>query len=173
MILNDKEIIKLVKEKDMIKPFIDHKVKSKLSWGLDPFGYTIRLSNEFKYFDNNALINPLSNNQSLTKTIKTDTFLLMPKHIVLGKAIEYIKMPSDITGFAYTKSSYARLGIFANITTIDSGWEGALTIEIANLSNNPIYIAANYGIAQIHFIKGNLPKESYNGKYQNLKEIKV
>ena len=179
MILSDKEIIKLVKEKDMIKPFVDHKVKTKLSWGLDPFGYTISLSGEFKIFNSNSLtiseqpLDPLQDNQKFTRSIKADNFLLMPKHIVLGKSIEYLKIPSDITGIALTKSSYARVGIFANITALDAGWNGFLTIEIANLGNNPVIIHAYMGIAQILFFKGNLPNNIYRGKYQNLKEIKV
>jgi len=176
MLLNDKQIKELVKKKEMIVLFVDHKEEGKLSYGLDPYGYTLRLSNEFAYFENNINqpLNPLSEDiHNTIKYIATDRYLLKPKEVVLGKSIEYIDMPKNVTGFAYTKSTYARLGVFANITTIDAGWEGFLTIEIANLGKNPVYIIANRGIAQIHFIKGEEANSKYNGKYQKLNGIKV
>ena len=176
MLLNDRQIKELVEKEEMISPFMGYKKEGKLSYGLDPFGYTLRLSNEFAYFkDNiNQPLNPLSNDIHKTiEYITTDTYLLKPGEVVLGRSIEYIKMTEDVTGFAYTKSTYARLGVFANITTIDSSWEGFLTIEIANLGRNPVYIIANKGIAQLHFIKGEEADSRYNGKYQNLNEIKV
>ena len=176
MILNDKQIKELVEKKKMINPFTKHKEEGKLSYGLDPYGYTLRLSNDFVYFTNDISqpLNPLSDDMHrVVKHVITDTYLLKPKEVVLGRSVEYIKMPNNITGFAYTKSTYARLGVFANITTIDAGWEGFLTIEIANLGRNPVYIIANRGIAQIHFIKGEEAGSKYNGKYQNLNEIKL
>ena len=173
MLLNDKEIKKLAVEKKMLEPFVDHKVQGKLSYGLDPFGYTIRLSNEFKYFKEIEMFDPLLDNEKFLADVEGDVFLLSPGSFVLGRSVEYFRMPPDVTGIAFTKSSYARLGIFANITTIDAGWEGFLTIEVANLGSNPVKLYANKGIAQIHFFKGKVPENSYSGKYQNLDKIKV
>jgi dCTP deaminase len=52
MILNDKQIKKLVKEEDMINPFIDESVAQGISHGLNSFGFDLRCGDEFKIFTN-------------------------------------------------------------------------------------------------------------------------
>ena len=52
-VLSDRSIKKIVKEKGMIKPFIDKQMrKGKISFGLSSYGYDARVSNEFKIFTN-------------------------------------------------------------------------------------------------------------------------
>ncbi len=176
MFLNNDEIKDYVKKYQMIEPFVDHKVKEKntLSYGLEPFGYTLRLSNEFvEVRTTDIVLNPATRQNIITNTITSNSYILLPNHFVLAKAIEYLRMPKDVTGIALTKSSYARVGVFANITAIDAGWEGYLTIELANLGDQPVILLANQGVAQIHFVKGNLPSMFYEGRYQKLNRIKV
>ena len=48
MILNDKQIKKLVKEEDMISPFVDKSVAQGISYGLNSFGFDLRCGEEFK-----------------------------------------------------------------------------------------------------------------------------
>ena len=52
MILNDKQIKKLVEEEEMISPFVDKLVHKGISHGLGTFGYDIRCGDEFKIFSN-------------------------------------------------------------------------------------------------------------------------
>ena len=52
MILNDKQIKKLVKEEEMINPFVDKSIAQGISHGLNSFGYDLRCSDEFKIFTN-------------------------------------------------------------------------------------------------------------------------
>ena len=52
MILNDKQIKKLVKEEDMISPFVDKSVAQGISYGLNSFGFDLRCGEEFKIFTN-------------------------------------------------------------------------------------------------------------------------
>lgn len=68
------------------------------------------------------------------------------------------------------KSTYARVGIIVNVTPIEPGWNGHLTIEIANALPSPVVVYAGEGIAQVQFHKINDPLISYadrSGKYQN------
>ena len=52
-VLSDKWIRRTVKNKGMIKPFVDKQVrKGKISFGLSSYGYDARVSNEFKIFTN-------------------------------------------------------------------------------------------------------------------------
>ena len=50
MILNDKQIKKLVEEKEMIRPFVDKSVAQGISYGLNSFGFDLRCGDEFKIF---------------------------------------------------------------------------------------------------------------------------
>jgi len=180
MILTDKEI----KEMKLISPIVD-KVKCNISYGLDPSGYTLCLDNEFwipkkpkwwqRLLGKECILDPMNpeETEKCFDKIRTDAVIIPPKSFILAKAKEFIGMPTDTTGIALTKSTYARVGIFANITYLDPNWRGYLTIEIANLGYNPVKIYANYGIAMITFHKHNEPELEYEGKYQNLEDIKI
>ena len=51
-VLSDRSIKKIVKEKGMIKPFIDKQMRKGKFFGLSSYGYDARVSNEFKIFTN-------------------------------------------------------------------------------------------------------------------------
>ena len=67
------------------------------------------------------------------------------------------------------KSTYARCGIIVNVTPLEPGWEGHVTLEFSNTTPLPAKIYANEGVAQFIFLKGNeTPETTYsdrNGKY--------
>ncbi len=58
-------------------------------------------------------------------------------------------------------STYARVAAIANITPLEPGWRGKLTLEIANLCRVPIRLYADEGIAQVLFFRGNPTKFTY------------
>ena len=66
-------------------------------------------------------------------------------------------------------STYARCGIIVNVTPLEPGWEGYVTLEFSNTTPLPAKIYANEGVAQFIFLKGNeKPEVTYadrNGKY--------
>ena len=53
------------------------------------------------------------------------------------------------------KSTYARCGIIVNVTPLEPGWEGHVTLEFSNTTPLPAKIYANEGVAQFVFIRGN------------------
>ena len=69
------------------------------------------------------------------------------------------------------KSTYARCGIIVNVTPLEPGWEGYVTLEFSNTTPLPAKIYANEGVAQFIFLKGNEnPEVTYadrNGKYMD------
>ena len=66
-------------------------------------------------------------------------------------------------------STYARCGIIVNVTPLEPGWEGYVTLEFSNTTPLPAKIYANEGVAQFIFLKGNeKPEVTYadrDGKY--------
>ena len=66
------------------------------------------------------------------------------------------KIPEDVLVICLGKSTYARCGIIVNVTPLEPGWEGHVTLEFSNTTPLPAKIYANEGVAQFVFMRGNL-----------------
>ena len=88
---------------------------------------------------------------------------------MLGRTLEYFRVPRDVLVICLGKSTYARCGIIVNVTPLEPEWEGHVTLEFSNTSPLPAKIYANEGACQFLFLKGEGPCEvSYKdraGKY--------
>ena len=73
-----------------------------------------------------------------------DSFLLKPREFVLAQTLERIAMPTDLIGFVEGRSSFARVGITIHITApkIDPGFDGHITLEMANFGKVPVELRA-------------------------------
>ena len=171
-VLSDKWIKRTVTTEGMIKPFVSKQVrKGKISFGLSSYGYDARVSNEFKIFTNvnSGIVDP--------KVFKKESFvtkigkecIIPPNSFVLARTIEKFKIPDDVLVVCLGKSTYARCGIIVNVTPLEPGWEGYVTLEFSNTTPLPAKIYANEGVAQFIFLKGNeKPEVTYadrDGKY--------
>ena len=65
--------------------------------------------------------------------------------------MEYFKIPDNILVICLGKSTYARCGIIVNVTPLEPGWEGHVTLEFSNTTPLPAKIYANEGVAQFIF----------------------
>ncbi|WP_263786402.1 dCTP deaminase [Salinibacter grassmerensis] len=179
MILPDHHIRTLATEHDMIDPFVDEQVREDVvSYGLSSFGYDMRVAGEFRVFTpnvHNSVVDPKRiDERALVEHEADDHILIPPNSYVLGRSIEYFRMPSDTLGLVLGKSTYARSGIIVNVTPLEPGWEGHVTIEIGNGTPLPAKVYAEEGIAQVVFLRGETPEVSYEekqGKYQNQQGI--
>lgn len=79
------------------------------------------------------------------------SFLVVPAHeTVLGATLEFIKLPSDLSGEILTKSSVARtFTIIETAPWIHPSYRGCLTLEIANASNTPLILYPGRLIGQL------------------------
>ncbi len=170
-VLSDKWIKKMALE-GMITPFEDKQVREgKISYGLSSYGYDARVSNEFKIFTNvnSDIVDPKNFKPSNFLTKKVSECVIPPNSFVLASTIEYFKIPKDVLVICLGKSTYARCGIIVNVTPLEPGWEGHVTLEFSNTTPLPAKIYANEGVAQFVFLKGNeRPEVTYSdrkGKY--------
>jgi len=65
-------------------------------------------------------------------------------------------------------------GIVANVTPLEPGWEGHVTLELSNTTPLPAKVYANEGIVQLLFFQGERPETTYRdrqGKYQGQKGV--
>jgi len=171
-VLSDKWIRKMASEHKMISPFEDKQIReNKISYGLSSFGYDARVSNEFKIFTNvnSEIVDPKNFKASNFVTKNVSECIIPPNSFVLASTVEYFKIPKDVLVVCLGKSTYARCGIIVNVTPLEPGWEGHVTLEFSNTTPLPAKVYANEGVAQFIFLKGNeTPKTTYsdrNGKY--------
>ena len=164
MILTDQQIGELVAGKDMIDPFDPKRLNS--------FGYDLTLAGEFKIPDlmEQQLVDPF--NPPPFRDREEEEYLLLPPHsFVLGRSVEKMKMPGNVTGVCMGRSTYARAGIITNVTPLEAGWVGTVTIEISNTNIIPTLVRVGEGITQVLFFKGErYPKKDYvqkGGRYQD------
>ena len=177
-VLSDRWIKKLAIEKEMIKPFISKQKRGKvISYGLSSFGYDARVSNEFKVFTNvnSEVIDPKNFKSTNFITRSGNECIIPPNSFALASTMEYFKIPDDVMVICLGKSTYARCGIIVNVTPLEPGWEGYVTLEFSNTTPLPAKIYANEGVAQFIFLKGNeKPNITYadrNGKYMKQKGV--
>jgi dCTP deaminase len=171
-VLSDKTIRKLANEEDMISPFEDKQVREgKISYGLSSFGYDARVSEEFKIFTNvnSEIVDPKDFKSTNFVTKNGPMCIIPPNSFALARTVEKFKIPKDILVICLGKSTYARCGIIVNVTPLEPGWEGYVTLEFSNTTPLPAKIYANEGVAQFIFLSGNeTPETTYadrNGKY--------
>lgn len=138
MIVNRFALLRAAPIKDMLQTKVKH---NGVSHGLTECGYDIR--------------------------IKQDVWLCAGHSFVLASSLEEFEMPTNLMGRVLNKSSWARRGVDACMTTnIEPGWKGFLTIELCYHRWRPLFIKGGTGIAQVIFETIQEPA-AYQGKYQH------
>jgi dCTP deaminase len=194
MQLSDVDIIKLVKETEMISPFFDEQVRVKsgtprISYGLTSGGYDFRLDPTYglKVFKlankTNKAVDPknfdplvLDTLQRFTNLNTEECWWELPGYAyALGLSTETFSIPRNVIGQVQGKSTYARSGVIINVTPAEPGWKGRLVVEFLNGQSSPVRIYGDEGIGQIGFHELSQPVAvSYadrDGKYQNQNSI--
>lgn len=183
-LLNDSLIVEYSKEKDMISPFSEKQVSLQdnvkvISYGTSSYGYDVRLLDEFFIFCNSSkhekVLDPKNFSRELFYKVQGDGFCILPPNsFLLGKTLEYFKIPRNVLVLCVTKSTYARCGINVTTTSIEPEFEGNVVLEISNFTPFPVKIYANEGISQFLFLSSKEQCEvSYKdreGKYMKQKE---
>jgi dCTP deaminase len=178
VIKSDRWIRQLALEQGMIKPFEERQVRSAvISYGLSSYGYDLRIADEFKIFTNinNTIVDPKAFDPRSFVDYQGLVCIVPPNSFVLGRSVEYFKIPRNVLTLCVGKSTYARCGIITNVTPFEPEWEGFVTLEISNTTPLPAKIYANEGIAQVLFFESDEAcQTSYadrQGKYQGQQGI--
>jgi dCTP deaminase len=183
MIKNDTWISQMAQE-GMIAPFVPQLVRRAeglpvISYGLSSYGYDLRLSaNEFRIFRHipGTVVDPKNFSDANLEPAplhhdEHGSYFILPAHSYgLGVALERLEVPDNVTVICIGKSTYARIGLIANLTPAEAGWRGHLTLEFSNSSSADCRVYANEGIVQLLFLEGLPCAVSYDdrrGKYQD------
>jgi len=177
-IKTDRWIRQMAEVHGMIEPFSPAQVaEGMISYGLSSYGYDLRLADEFKIFSPppGVLLNPKSIPPDYYRDHKGSFCDVPANGYMLGRTIEYLRIPRDVLTLCLGKSTYARAGILVNVTPFEPEWEGFVTVSIANTASVPVRVFANEGLCQVLFFQSDEPCEtSYKdrkGKYQAQKKI--
>ncbi len=176
MLKPDRWIIEMAEKYGMIEPFVKENVKrvdgyKVFSYGVQPYGYDLRLSKKFLIPHPVGNVMDSKNKQFDEVYAGTSAISVPAREYVIGYSVEKIKMPKGVTGLVYGKSSLAEAGILVNATPVDAGFEGVLRLCIVNLNSVPIRIYPLEGIAQVLFFEGDgLPEKDYKEKGGNYGE---
>ncbi len=173
MILNDRQIEALASassERPLVRPF-----RPK---GLNAYGYDLTLSREFLTpvydFTRVAVIDPMEIGSATFEDMEAEVCFIPSNGFVLGCSVETVTMPPDIIGICLGRSTYARCGIITNVTPLEAGWTGRVTIEISNTNPLPAKVYAGRGVVQVLFFQGEMPDRDYvahGGRYQGQEKI--
>jgi len=157
-----------------IEPLLD------LREQLNPAGIDLRLDTqlkEFKHMDR-AAIDPheqMSYDQELYEHKEIDVrsaqahYVLQKGTFIIAQSLERLALPSTIAGALDGRSSLARIGVVVHVTagSIDPGFKGHVTFELANLGTMPVLIRPFDRVARLILHRTNRVKKPYAGKYQH------
>ena len=169
----DHWIRKMALEQGMIEPYVEKQVREGvISYGVSSYGYDMRVSSQFKIFTNvhSAIVDPKNFSASSFVDFEGDVCIIPPNSFALAVSVEYFRIPRNVLAITTGKSTFARCGIITNVTPLEPGWHGYVTLEISNTTPLPAKVYANEGIAQVIFFEADEECEvSYadkKGKYQ-------
>ncbi len=177
MLKNDRWIVEMAR-RGMIEPFHESiRSEGVISSGVGSYGYDFRLADEFRVFRGRTdlFLDPKSSNSDDFEDFRGSVCAIPPNSFVLGRSLEYFRIPRGVLALCFGKSTYARSGVIVNITPLEPEWEGHVTIAVSNTSPVPVRVYANEGIAQAVFVgAAEACETSYAdraGKYQAQKGI--
>jgi dCTP deaminase len=133
---------------------------------VQPSSVDVRISHLFRIFQNHTagVIDVKADQTAMTELVEMpvgddgngdEPFMLHPGEFVLGSTLERLAMPDDIVGRVEGKSSLGRLGLLIHSTAgfVDAGFDGHITLELANVASLPITLYPGMKIGQVSFMQ--------------------
>jgi dCTP deaminase len=133
---------------------------------IQPSSIDVKVSNLFRVFRNHtaAIIDVKQDMTDLTELVEIPAdgvFILHPGEFVLGSTLERVGVPDDLVARVEGKSSLGRLGLLIHSTAgfVDAGFDGHITLELANVASLPITLYPGMKIGQVSFLKMTTPAD--------------
>lgn len=177
-------------EKPLISPFVGEKMRVHgKSYGLSHASYDVRINHDLtlgvhpsiiwaKYMEKRA--NYAAQHDPAEDWGRTiawwaqldkecaEELAANPPYFSLAHTMEDFCFPDNVSGQVADKSTYARLFVSAFNTFFDPGFHGNATLELVNLSDQPVVYRAGDPVCQFlfDFLDQNTERP-YDGKYQH------
>lgn len=170
MILSDRDILRRINDKELVfAPDIDVDIQVQ-SASIDlrlARGFFVENKEAGLTFDPTSLDGtPLS--EAFKLYHDRDRIELEPGQYIMAQTLEHVWIPIDTAGRVEGKSSIARMGLTVHNTAphINPGWDGQITLEIANHGPIHVVLVAEMPICQLilHELKS-APSAPYKGTH--------
>lgn len=103
------------------------------------------------------------------------TVTIPPGGSFLVSTREFLRMPGDVSGQLWIRSSYARRGLLLAFGKVEAGFQGELTVGGLNGSPEPVQVPIGDRFCQIAFEKLHSPPERLyqerSGNYQGQRGV--
>jgi len=125
---------------------------------IQPASLDVRLGDEFYDCETDEIV-------------EADKLRLQPFQRYLGRTKEVIGLPNDVAAQLAGRSTIGRMGIIVHKTAgwIDPSFHGSVTLEMMNMSNEPVTLSAGSRVAQLVFQYTDQPTDGYSGQYNGQK----
>ncbi|MBU0535732.1 MAG: dCTP deaminase [Nanoarchaeota archaeon] len=176
VVLSDRDIKAAIKKRDIV---IENMTEDQIG----PSSVDLRLGNEFRIFKHSEVthVDPRQGNidhlMDLVEKTEDEAFIIHPGEFILATTREYVKVPDTMIARLDGRSSWGRLGIVVHSTagSVHPGFQGRLTLEMANISKVPVKLWPGSRICQLTFEMMSSPAENpYNkrkeSKYHDQKD---
>ena len=140
MILSDRDLRQRLREGSIVvEPLADLDVQ------LQPASIDLRLGGTFR--------RAAQRSEELEHVPEGGDFILDPGEFALGTTLERVHVPTNLVARVEGRSSIGRLAILVHATAgfIDPGFEGEITLELANLGPAPARLRVGSRICQVVF----------------------
>lgn len=97
---------------------------------------------------------------------RLSTFTLSPNDYMLVKTLESVKLPVDIAGYTFARTTLFRSGIQFLSTQINPGYEGELTFGMKNIGSVKVTFELGARIAHVQFDYVDGGGNAYRGQWQ-------
>lgn len=138
---------------------------------LGPCSYDVTLGDGYTFLNYPYQIDPLKPpKEDKYISFNSSQCVLGPKEFLLGHTEEVVTLGDNVAAQLEGKSSLGRLGLLVHVTAgfIDPGFSGQITLELHNVSENPILLTAGMPIGQLVFHQlDTRPQKTYmnTGRY--------
>ncbi len=168
--LNREEIKRLIEKNSLVSGYPD------LDTQLTPNGFDLTAAKIYEFAGSGAL--DFSNKERKIPECRE----LVPQKVKpqdeygwwnLGPGIykvvsnEKVKLPLDLIGMAFSRSSLLRVGAFTQTGVWDAGFEGISEFVLVVINPLGLKLKQNARVAQLLFTKITETETGYNGIYQN------
>jgi len=103
--------------------------------------------------------------QNKERITRGQNFILHPHQLALGASIEYIALPTNVSGNIVGRSTWGRTGlVIATATKVDPGFKGCVTLELVNEGEVPLVLYPGLCVAQIVLVRTE-GHAKYEGRY--------
>lgn len=166
MVLSDVDIKKAIKNKLLT-------IKSPYSLRLQPSSLDVHIAPTILTFSRrrikSAVIDlkkPVDEYMEYEVMDKNKGTVIHPREFILGVTLEWFELSNQLLANVEGKSSLGRLGLVIHATAgfVDPGWAGHITLEITNLTEQPMIIYPGMPIGQIRFSMLSSPAKHIYGE---------